>query len=166
MFQLYQLSIHYGKVWLCDVFWNFAFLLYGKEMWLLRIIANSIASYEFHGYHKLRQCNSPGISQKVLVRAIVVICWTSWALWTTQSWWTSPSPLSNWLGCGTVQVPRLVYRLIQPGKQTNHANHPYWIWAKNFESMHPRKDYTDWGWYLASACLTCEIWNENVMQCL
>lgn len=87
-------------------------------------------------------------------------------VWTAQSWWTSPSPLSNWLGCGTVQVPRLVYRLIQPGKQTNHANHPYWIWAKNFESMHPRKDYTDWGWYVASACLTCEIWNEKVMQSL
>ena len=87
-------------------------------------------------------------------------------VWTAQSWWASPPPLSNWLGCGTVQVPRLVYRLIQPGKQTNHANHPYWIWAKNFESMHPRKDYTDWGWYVASACLTCEIWNEKVMQCL
>ena len=68
--------------------------------------------------------------------------------------------------CTTVQVPRLVYIFIQPGKQTNHANHPYWVWAKNFESMHPRKDYTDWGWYAASACLTCEIWNEKVMQCL
>ena len=87
-------------------------------------------------------------------------------VWTAQSWWTSTPPLSNWLGCGTVQVPRLVYRLIQPGKQTNHANHPYWIWARNFESMLPRKDYMDWGWYVASACLTCEIWNEKVMQCL
>ena len=64
MFQQYQLSIHYRKVCLCDVFWNFTFLSNAKEMWLLRIIANSIASYEFHGYHKLRQCNSPGISIK------------------------------------------------------------------------------------------------------